>query len=140
VIRYIHQNPQEAGLVKNIADYQWSSIGDDIQNKGSLLILILYCKCLKPPTKKDAVNRFIKFCTMENEDRCLDMENQRRLSDPEAMDLIKAVCQVKTPLDLAAADKAKRNEYLKQLKEEYNLSIRQIERLTGISRGIIFNA
>ncbi|HBQ25591.1 MAG TPA: transposase, partial [Syntrophomonas sp.] len=32
------------------------------------------------------------------------------------------------------------NEYLKKLKEEYHLSIRQIERLTGINRGIIFNA
>jgi hypothetical protein len=37
-------------------------------------------------------------------------------------------------------DKAMRNEYLKRLKGEYNLSIRQIERLTGINRGVILNA
>ncbi len=28
VLRYIHQNPLKAGLVKSIEDYQWSSIGE----------------------------------------------------------------------------------------------------------------
>ena len=62
------------------------------------------------------------------------------LSDPESIDLIKHVCQVKSASDLQKLDKAVRNEYLRKLKEEYHISIRQIERLTGINRGIIRNA
>ena len=60
--------------------------------------------------------------------------------DTEAIDLIKNVCQVKDASDIQKLDKVMRNKYLRQLKEEYHLSIRQIERLTGINRGIIFNA
>ncbi|AIF52741.1 hypothetical protein UFO1_3198 [Pelosinus sp. UFO1] len=33
-----------------------------------------------------------------------------------------------------------RNTYLRKLKQKYNLSIRQIERLTGINRGIVLKA
>ena len=36
--------------------------------------------------------------------------------------------------------KSTRDSNLKQLKEEYHLSIRQIERLTGINSGVIFEA
>jgi len=57
------------------------------------------------------------------------MQDKRLLSDPEAIDIIKNVCQVKNTLDLQKLDRAMRNEYLKQFKGEYHLSIRQIERL-----------
>ena len=40
-------------------------------------------------------------------------------------------------IELQMIDVDKRNSYIKKLKEEYGLSIRQIERLTGIIRGII---
>jgi len=42
--------------------------------------------------------------------------------------------------ELQSLGKSTRDSYLKQLKEEYHLSIRQIERLTGINRGVIFKA
>jgi hypothetical protein len=87
-----------------------------------------------------AVKSLIQFCKTASDDKCLEMEDKRLLLDPEAIDLIKNVCQVKNASDLQKLDKAMRNKYLKQLKEEYYLSIRQIERLTGINRGIISNA
>ncbi len=42
--------------------------------------------------------------------------------------------------DLQNIDREIRNAYLKNLKEKYKLWIRQIERLTGINRGIVLKA
>ena len=42
------------------------------------------------------------------------------------------------PKTIINLDKETRNLYLKQFKEKY--SIRQIERITGISRGVIFKS
>ncbi|MDD3363749.1 MAG: transposase [Syntrophomonas sp.] len=137
-LRYIHQNPLKAGLVKNIKDYQWSSISEYI-NRSELIDNNFALKMFDADREK-AVQSFIQFCKTVSDDQCLEMEDKRLLSDPEAKDLIKKVCQVKNALDLQKLDKAMRNEYLKQLKEEHHLSIRQIERLTGINRGVIFNA
>jgi hypothetical protein len=41
------------------------------------------------------------------------------------------------PHEIAAWSKAERDTLLRQLKEKEGLSIRQIERATGISRGVI---
>ncbi|MCR6545975.1 transposase, partial [Dehalobacterium formicoaceticum] len=59
------------------------------------------------------------------------------LTDENAQKIIKDHCHVYHALDLQRFDANKRNLYLKDLKEVYGLSIRQIERLTGICRGII---
>ncbi len=53
---------------------------------------------------------------------------------------IKQLCNIKNVSELQEMDKEERDSCLKQLKEEFNLSIRQIERVTGINRGIIFKA
>ena len=43
-------------------------------------------------------------------------------------------------IDLQKLETLKRDAYLKELKEIYGLSIRQIERLAGINRGIVQRA
>ena len=47
---------------------------------------------------------------------------------------------LKNAIDLQQLDCQTRNTYLRMLKQKYNLSIRQIERLTGINRGIVLKA
>jgi len=58
----------------------------------------------------------------------------------EARNIIRKVCKVDNAPDLQKLDILTRNTYLKELKEEYSLSIRQIERITGINRGIVLKA
>ena len=59
-----------------------------------------------------------------------------RLNDSEATALIESVANVKKPKDVQTYEKQKRNEVIKLLKNK-GLSIRQIERLTGVSFGVI---
>ena len=54
----------------------------------------------------------------------------------KAAELIKSTATVKSPGDIQAYEKQKRNKLIKLLKEK-GLSIRQIERLAGVSFGVI---
>ena len=73
---------------------------------------------------------------MENQDRCLDYDQGVRLNDTEATDFIKSIASVQSPTEIALFEKGKRNEVIKSCKDK-GLSLRQIERLTGISFGVI---
>jgi len=72
----------------------------------------------------------------ENQDRCLDYDQGVRLNDTEATDFIKSISGVQSPTEIALFEKGKRNEVIKACKDK-GLSFRQIERLTGISFGVI---
>lgn len=138
VLRYIHQNPVKAGLVNNIEQYQWSSMVD-YRNKTETVNAGFVLKLFDDDREK-ALTSFFQFCIAGNDDQCLEMEEKQLLSDQEAVNLIKKVCQIPNIMDLKKLDRVSRNKYLKELKEEHRLSIRQIERLTGINRGVILNA
>ena len=67
------------------------------------------------------------------------LEDNRRLPDDHAQQVIKDVLHLESGTRIQDMGKKDRNTALHTLKEE-GLSIRQIERLTGISRSIIMRA
>lgn len=72
-----------------------------------------------------------------NEGNCLKMtEKPFRVTDEEAKMIIKKLSRCDTTSEFQNIDIQKRNELLQQFKAR-GLSIRQINRLTGISKGII---
>lgn len=138
VLRYIHQNPVKAGIVKNTDQYKWSSMGE-YMGEPKLIKTTFALKYfgLEPETARE---RFSEFCSAANDDRCLEAEIKKHSSDEEARELIRKVCRVESPVDLQGFDKVMRNNFLKELKENHHLSVRQIERLTGINRGVVLKA
>ena len=67
----------------------------------------------------------------------MDLAEKRQITDDDAIKIIKKHCRIDNVRDIQKFDINKRNLCLKDLKELPGLSMRQIERLTGISRGII---
>ena len=131
VIRYIHQNPIKAGICKNIDGYKFSSYNEYI-NKPNLVNVDF---CLGIIDKE----QFIEFNNEFNDDICLDIrDNDFRLTDDEALKIIWKTCKCKSVSDFQGLDKLKRNLYIEKLYEQ-GLSIRQISRLTGLSRKIVEN-
>ncbi len=133
-LRYIHQNPVKAGLTKKLSEYKWSSYRDYLTENGITdtdFALSIYCE-----EREKAIQSFIKYNEDTSALQCLDIEEVRRLRDEEAKEIIKKKCGVKSSLELKNLDKGIRDKYISELKLE-GLSTRQIERLTGISRGII---
>jgi len=59
-----------------------------------------------------------------------------RITEQEALNIIKQVCKINRTDESQKLDKKSRDNYLRKLKRE-GLSVRQLERLTGINRGSI---
>lgn len=130
VLRYIHQNPVKAGLVKKVDEYKYSSYNDYINGNGRLID----CGFAFSLIKKD---EFVNFNNEANADFCLDINEQKfRLNDNDAKILIEKISGCRTSIEFQNLSIEKRNIYIKKLKDN-GLSIRQICRLTGIGKGIV---
>ena len=140
VQRYIHQNPVKAGLVKQVEEYKWSSFHEYV--KQANLVYVNFLLEMISNDRETAIQKLVKYTNEVSEHICLDIDNEVKLQikDEEARVIIKTVCNIKNAIDLQNLDVLRRNTYLRTLKKDYNLSIRQIERLTGINRGIVLKA
>lgn len=139
VLRYIHQNPIKANIVKNIEDYTWTSYNDYIGTDKSTMIDTDFGLSLFSSDYKKALDLFIEFHNEKNNDKCLDIEDFVRLTDEEAMEEI-ARLGIKNISALQHLEKANRDSILKELKNIDGISIRQLARITGISKSVIGRA
>ena len=131
VLRYIHQNSVKAGIVKSIDDYRFSSYNDYIDEDSSDIV---DCEFTFSLMKMDD---FIAFNNEKNDDICLDIDAKDfRLNDVDASKIIKKVSKCDNATEFQELSQEQRDKFIKKLKEK-GLSIRQISRLTGISKGIV---
>ncbi len=134
VLRYIHQNPLKARIEKEITKYPWSSYNEYLEGEG--FCDTKFALSLFSTDKKSAVTLFEEFNAEENSDKCLEYEEIVRIDDKEAEKIIKKTAKVSNTSEIQNLEKEKRDKIIKKLKKR-GLSIRQIERLTGISFGVI---
>ncbi len=142
VLRYIHRNPCQAGLINDIAAYPWSSYRAYLKenSKQTSLVDVDFGLNMFGEDHNESIKRFADYHEERGDDICLEVEEIRGFTDLEAQEIIQALCQINSCSELQQLDSKQRDGYLKQLKEEYNLSVRQIERLTGVSRSVISRA
>lgn len=137
VLRYIHQNPVKAGLEEKIG-YKWSSYNEYLGI--AWLVDVDYILNIFSENRDKAIQQFVNYHSEVSEETCLEMEEKRRITDEEAIKIAKKVCGVDHVAKVQDFELTTRNKCLRALKEEYGLSIRQIERITGINRGIVLKA
>lgn len=131
-LRYIHQNPLKAGLENGVGEsYPWSSFYAYGNPNNTLVNTTVGLKLL------NSYERFVEFHQEMAEDECFDIHKiPMRLSDETAKAIIKQECGCETSTEFQDFSKTKRDQAIHVLREK-GLSIRQINRLTGVSRGII---
>jgi hypothetical protein len=127
--RYIHQNPVKGGLTSKIDSYKWSSFKEylgksEICNTDFIMSII----------DRDS---FIKFNFEINEEEYEISEKIQKFDDEFVKKRIKEILKGKEPTKLGEMPIDYRNRIIKQLITTEKFSIRQIERATGISRGVI---
>ena len=138
LLRYIHQNPVAAGIVKEIRKYPWTSWCEYQSDM----------KCILPVcTTQYVFNRLSseELTGLVNEMlpkslKILDYDNESkvRVKDEKVREFLTTTFGIDSAITLQHLPKDKRNDIIKQLKY-FGASIRQISRLTGISEGIIRN-
>lgn len=130
-IRYIHRNPCKAGLENSPGlSYQWSSIYAYLNNNSDLIDIDYVYKIIPP-------NNFLEFNKVNSNDTCLDIDQvSKRLPDDVARDILFSISNCKTSSDFKELSLLDRKKYLKSAMNK-GVSIRQLNRLTGISIGMI---
>ncbi|UKK56925.1 transposase [Prevotella communis] len=136
LLRYIHQNPVKAGIVEHVKDYEYSSWSE---YDGSVDSVFQICNT------QTVLNR-IPFTELEawaNEPLpedvyCLDIEgsSRRRPSDDQIWKLIIEKTGVTNNSAFQQLDNNTKQQVFLELKD-CGASLRQLERLTGIGKGVI---
>ena len=144
VIRYIHQNPVKAGLVQMPEEWKWSSCSG-YYGQGSMPKGLLDCEFilyLFADNMELARMRFKEFNQAANDDRCLDLEQKKRLryTDEEARRRIIMVLGGISISQVKGLPKPDRDELLRKVKKVKGISQRQAARILGVSPNLVFKA
>ena len=130
VIRYIHQNPLKAGLCKNIYDYKYSSYNDFFKD----------CDLIDKDFVFDIIplEMFEEFNSQNVNDKCLEIESKPiiRVTDEQAQKIIFKYSRCKSVAEFQKLKITLKEKYIKKIHEK-GVSIRQIVRLCGESKGIV---
>ena len=129
-IRYIHQNPVKAGIAERCENYKYSSYNaysksDGFVDSSEILEML-------------PLSEFSKFhCELETNSH-IDFEETKsvRLTDEEAKRIIEKISGCKTVEEYQELPQKKQIELISEFRNR-NISIRQINRLTGLSIGIV---
>jgi len=134
VLRYIHQNPLKANMVKKPEDYPWSSYNDYIsayQGNGVNIDADMIMAYFKDQ------NDFEEFTNTQNDDIFVDFEPEDKYTDEALGDIIKK----KTGSGfLYGKSIGERNRLIKDIYYSTGVSIRQLGRVFGVDKSIIARA
>jgi REP element-mobilizing transposase RayT len=133
VLRYIHQNPLKAGMVKKLDDYIWSSYSEYIGLSEEHYVDKKFVLSLFHRDLEQAVADFKVFNEMVSDKVFLDISDKKRISDQHAIYLLKKKYAINSSTDIQGFDPADRDKCIRFLLKR-GLSARQISRVTGISR------
>ncbi|MGI6225957.1 MAG: REP-associated tyrosine transposase [Peptococcales bacterium] len=135
-IRYIHNNPVQAGITTKAQEYKWSSMREYIDN-----VKLLIDKETKEGLLKEfiSIDDFKNFHEIEDETDYLEIKEEvRELKTNKAQKVIEEYFSKKGIAD--ARQLKNRDELIIKLLDETGLSYRKIAELTGITVSMVHQA
>lgn len=137
VIRYIHNNPLKANIVKNTSDYKWSSFNHFIKQSNFILkeqkdfILRFF---------DNNISQFIEYHKQVDNNEYIEIkEEQEKFKLEVGQKIIEDFFEDKgiiSEKELASNPEWK-DELVVKLKSNSHLTLRQIAKLTGLSLNIV---
>ena len=129
LIKYVHQNPIKADIAEKVEDYPYSSFIEyinesDLTNTDFLLQMI-------------SLKEFVDYHE-EIEIMKFRVTDSKRKTDEDVLMFLKRHYNIENPQNISKFSKIDRNKILAELKKEF--SVRHLQRITGISRGVISKA
>lgn len=134
VLRYIHQNPMKAGLARNVFESKWTSINEYLKKASLVDVDVGFGKFSYD--RKSAIKMFIQYMNHSNGDQCLDDTVKIRISDQEVREYHNQLGIINNST-IQRMEKGARDEVLSKLKKLNGVSVRQLSRITGISKSVI---
>jgi REP element-mobilizing transposase RayT len=137
LVRYIHQNPLKAKTALTYANHKWSSYLEYVTNRAtpSITDKQFILNLFSEKSNKQIIQAFIAFHKVEATEEH-EPTDRKRMTSEEIRHILKNELNGAEPNSIVGLPKSERNDKFRRFRE-LGLSIRQIERTTGISRGII---
>lgn len=137
LLRYIHQNPVKAGIMNKVNDYEFSSWHEYI-DKNSTQFPLCETRTVLNRISYEELNDLVNE-PLSDDVSCLDIEDasKGRPSDDQVMMLIKEKTGATNSSAFQQLPDEIRRSVLIELKGK-RASLRQLERLTGISKSMIY--
>ncbi|OLN33270.1 transposase [Desulfosporosinus metallidurans] len=142
VIRYIHQNPVKAGMVKLAEDWKWSSCHNYYSKTPYSLVLLDRDLILTmfSTDRPRAIAMFKEFSEVESDSNCIDDEQRSRMTDEDAeLEITKKIAGIEIA-QVKSLPKRQRDEVLRKVKKIEGVTHRQAARIFGVSPNLIFKA
>lgn len=130
VLRYIHQNPVKAKLCALPGDYCYSSYSSYLG--GSELVDTDFALGMLPKEE------FVRYNNEPNQDNCLEITTtpRRAVTDEQAQRIMEKITGCRTITEIQSTEEKKKIRGIQKMHEK-GVSIRQICRITGISKGLV---
>jgi REP element-mobilizing transposase RayT len=142
LLRYIHNNPVKAQIVKDPKDYKWSSCNSYSRGcdypKG--LANTSFILGILSENEEIARRSYEELMKQESSDQFLDIETKVRRSDDNLYKEIQKILKGQPITALQTMDKKERDEIIRHLKGLGGITQRQIARVTGINQSTVFQA
>ena len=136
LLRYIHQNPVKATMVKTADEYRWSSCNCYLNSDGSFrkildmdTILALYSSDLEKARKL-----FAKDINVPSQDSFLDLKEEEKIITEEAAKTLFNRLLLEHQIDWDNITKEQLILIIKELKDATNLSVRKLSKITGLNK------
>lgn len=133
--RYIIKNPEKAGICR-YQDYKWSSIKEYLEENDSVFSVT---DTFLIKSMFGSTDTLIEFMNNSNEKEVfvdIKEKNFIGIDEEKARTFIKNRFKIESTVLIRSFERKKREKAIKIMKNA-GFSIRQIERLSGISRGVI---
>ena len=137
LVRYIHQNPVRAKICKTPDEYKWSSYNEYISKRKSILTDKSFTLDMLSTKRSEAISCFKELHTVD-EDTDFNITNTKKSTPAQINRKIEKVSGMKAE-SISQLTRVERNQILKELRLS-GLTIGELERATGITRGIIAKA
>lgn len=130
VLRYIHQNPIKAGLCKNVKEYKYSSYQEYIY-AGKIVDKEFVYGIIEE-------SQFEKFHEVEESQACMDVRTsyKMRITDEQAIKFVLKNAKITNLTEFQCLKEQQKEKAIKKL-YSVGLSIRQISRMTGETKGMV---
>lgn len=132
VFRYILNNPKKAGICA-AKDYEWSSYSEYFENNNSIVQIKIIRDTMG--NKKN----FELFIDESNTNDIADKSMGHDHTDRKTQKLVQMLLRVQSGTELQSYSKRQRDYALRLLKSK-GITVREIERITGINRGVVQRA
>ncbi len=135
LIRYIHRNPEKAGIC-NTEDYKWSSYKEYINGEKIIKRNFILEKYSKNTYK--AIEEFKRQMKRENNDLLDAAYIKHEITDEMLMELIKYELKIENIDEIRKMDKSRLKESIQKIKRIRNIKDIQLLRVLNVSKNILY--